>query len=163
EALPAGGARRRGVPDALPARGGYPGPRFGPRPYYPRPASPWPWIVGGLVLGIPVLLCCGGGGLFLVIAALTPPPLPPAPVRPPVPPAPFPPPGGPTAAGPATTESVVGLTAVAPDAGFPGALPWPALGLGGAGESLRLLPAAELDQALTDLKGGDPIKARDAA
>jgi HEAT repeat protein len=71
--------------------------------------------------------------------------------------------GGPTAAGAATTESVVGLTAVAPDAGFPGALPWPALALGAAGDSARLLPAAELDQALADLKGNDPFKAKDAA
>src|SRR5262249_37754982 len=139
----------------------------GPRaPAAPRPRRrPAPsgsgsaaWIVllvAGLI-GVPMLACAGLVGVSLLL------PRPPRPV--------FPPPavgvGAPAPGNAAALAGdVVALVGVAPDAGFPGGMPWPAMAqlLGSVRGKGVPLADAELDKLMQDLKSPNMFVGRDAA
>jgi HEAT repeat protein len=112
------------------------------------------WLVLGLAMAVPCMLC---GGMLALRMAL---PTRPAPtslfVIPTLPPAGQVPPR-------AALPEHVGVLAVSPHAGSPGSVPWPALAFTLSKEPIVLLSDADLDEILHELTVQDGVKPRAAA
>jgi len=113
-------------------------------------------IVVGAMVGLVVVMSCGMFGL-MAFTTLWLRKAPPTPAGPPVPVA--------TAGeAPARPEGVVvGLLAVAPAAGLPGAVPWTPLAQSARKDTFQLLEDAELNKLLVDLKSPHPTIVQQAA
>jgi HEAT repeats len=113
-------------------------------------------IVVAVMVGLVVFMSCGMFGL-MALTRLWLPKAPPIAAGPPVP--------------VATTADVemqpecvvVGLLGVAPDGGFPGAVPWAPLGLSSRKNIFHLLEDAELTKLLADLRSPNPGAVEQAA
>jgi HEAT repeat protein len=108
------------------------------------------------MVGLMIFMTCGMFSLMTLMTMWLP-------KRPPISPPPPVPVATVAAVQPTPEGIVVGLIAVAPAAGLPGAVPWASLAQSARKETFHILEDADLDKLLTDLKSRHPAIVEQAA